>query len=632
MKIRKLHVKNLRGVEEAVLEKCGDLIVIAGPNGSGKSTILDALNLWWKYFAHYGYDKWLNETDLIFTGKNEAFIEIEFCVSKEEISQAMKRGYGAADKASLDISAAVEYSRNSRDIRPNGNKTLLEILLGGKNNLFEGQTVLQYFSPNRHFNPLRVSKLEVDKLTRYSEYKTFLSPHIQDPTGEIKQKLYSIQFKSLQEIAEIVETAQRVKQTNISLDSFENPFAELRDMIIELLPYMALERVDITSNPFRIVFKLSNNVEVDFDDLSSGEKEVIGFASKIFSVVRKNAIVAIDEPELHLNGEVEKRIIPFIQKHLIEKLHCQVFLTTHSPNVISSAPDMCIYRMTYPSNGANQIEPMVGEDSDMLMTIKSLVGDLGIFTLGKRFVFIEGNDSKSDSDRKILEEIFPKMKNKVIFVPVGSSAAVKRVQQMINEALKQKIPFGEFYSLRDRDRLDESEVKELESIGNLRVWDRCMIENYFLDNKLLLETTRRIGMNLTENDIQKRVSDAVDEQSAEEVRLRIIETLEKRTHISWSKDICNFKCDLQNHVSVVQGVISALDKEIEAIRKEVCEEKRKSDYIKTFHGKKLLKKIINTLGVKISASEFLIAAARTAVEKNLVPSKMNEIIESLLNG
>ena len=61
MRINQLEIKNVRGIENVVIEDIPNTIVIAGPNGCGKSCILDCIRL--MKSLHGGYEP--NEAEVL---------------------------------------------------------------------------------------------------------------------------------------------------------------------------------------------------------------------------------------------------------------------------------------------------------------------------------------------------------------------------------------------------------------------------------------------------------------------------------------------------------------------------------------------------------------------------------------
>lgn len=78
--------------------------------------------------------------------------------------------------------------------------------------------------------------------------------------------------------------------------------------------------------------------EIDFTLLSSGEKQILSLFSKLYLEMKNKSIIIIDEPELSLSIEWQKRLLPDI----INSGMCELLIaTTHSPFIFKN--ELCEY-------------------------------------------------------------------------------------------------------------------------------------------------------------------------------------------------------------------------------------------------------------------------------------------------
>lgn len=84
-------------------------------------------------------------------------------------------------------------------------------------------------------------------------------------------------------------------------------------------------------------FKCSNNKELAYRDLSSGEKHMIAILGRVALSPRTGSIFVADEPELSLHLEWQRKIIPSINKL---NPNMQVIVATHSPAIITKNSKM----------------------------------------------------------------------------------------------------------------------------------------------------------------------------------------------------------------------------------------------------------------------------------------------------
>ena len=72
---------------------------------------------------------------------------------------------------------------------------------------------------------------------------------------------------------------------------------------------------------------------VQLDQLSSGEKQVLLILTTVFLQENKPSILLMDEPEISLHISWQDRLIGVIREL---NPNCQLIVTTHSPNIFAS--------------------------------------------------------------------------------------------------------------------------------------------------------------------------------------------------------------------------------------------------------------------------------------------------------
>src|SRR5690606_34510688 len=135
------------------------------------------------------------------------------------------------------------------------------------------------------------------------------------------------------------------------------------------------------------------------DSLSSGEKGLILTFLLIRKTIAKGGIILIDEPELHLNPGVCRRLLSFLVEECIIPNNLQAIMCTHSADILNNAyerDDCSIHHLKSPINAT----PIYKGDFDEMF---QALGRLGITPAESFFyetrVFVEG-----DHDKEILEE------------------------------------------------------------------------------------------------------------------------------------------------------------------------------------------------------------------------------------
>lgn len=78
---------------------------------------------------------------------------------------------------------------------------------------------------------------------------------------------------------------------------------------------------------------LTEGDNVQLDQLSSGEKQVLLILTTVFLQENKPSILLMDEPEISLHISWQDRLIGVIREL---NPNCQLIVTTHSPNIFAS--------------------------------------------------------------------------------------------------------------------------------------------------------------------------------------------------------------------------------------------------------------------------------------------------------
>ncbi len=122
-----------------------------------------------------------------------------------------------------------------------------------------------------------------------------------------------------------------------------NPIKDDFALIFDnLLPGKELTGINMEPRIGRlsVLIKETQNGRIyDIDFLSSGEKGLLLTFFLLLRTVRDNGIILLDEPELHLNPSVCKRIIPFLREYICDRKKVQVILTTHSAEILADTKE-----------------------------------------------------------------------------------------------------------------------------------------------------------------------------------------------------------------------------------------------------------------------------------------------------
>ena len=225
-------------------------------------------------------------------------------------------------------------------------------------------------------------------------------------------------------------------------------------------------------------------IEMDFSDLSSGEKVLMSFALCLYysldkrQVIDKPKILLFDEIDAPLHPSMSKQLIGTILKTLVQDENIKVIMTTHSPSTVAVAPDESVYVMR-PKFG---LEKVAKEAAIAVLTED--IPTLSIDFEGRRQVFVE-----DDKDARRYEKIYQIFRRKLsserslTFIGVGRNgqgttgcAQVKTIVENLTENGNKSV-----FGLIDWDKVNDPKDR----LFVLAHGKRYAIENCILDPLLV---------------------------------------------------------------------------------------------------------------------------------------------------
>jgi hypothetical protein len=227
-------------------------------------------------------------------------------------------------------------------------------------------------------------------------------------------------------------------------------------------------------------------------------------------------VIIIDEPELHLHPELARLLVRTIQT---VKPDNQIWLATHNPEIIDEAG---LEQTTFiERDGQTRLAFAIkgSSEGNAIRQLKSLFGLSGYIGIGRRMVFLEGEEASAD--KKILETLLPRRGAGIRLIPSQSVGNMPRINQAVLAILENSLAVSDFYLVRDRDYLsDEMCERYVEKArGRICVLGRYHIENYLLVDELLLAVLGDIyGIQLTPEKVAEQLRQVCAARSCETLR------------------------------------------------------------------------------------------------------------------
>lgn len=310
-------VRNLDYTEISLSENERKHLIFTGKNGSGKTTVLNSLSKMLARLACSNNPMEANKNLQTDYG-NLRFAE-EQNYSTRDIKGMAKRITSYQERISeVKQSLEVDFNCSEDEFRL----------------AFEtGEFILAYYKADRVFSadvPQHVEKVELKDT--YSIQETPRKNFIK----------YLLDLKMTQALA--ISGGKREKAAGIQ-DWFDN-FEKLLQRIFENEEL----HLEFDEDTFKFHIEEPGKEQYDFNTLSSGYAAILDIVVDLIIRMEKHSrrkfrydlpgIVLIDEIETHLHLELQRKILDLLTT-IFPKI--QFIVTTHSPFVLNSLPDVVIY-------------------------------------------------------------------------------------------------------------------------------------------------------------------------------------------------------------------------------------------------------------------------------------------------
>lgn len=478
MRVAALKIENYRNIRYLEMVDIPDIIVLAGANGCGKSSVLDAIVLAKEATGAY----YSAQTSPRQVNVGAEYAQITLTIETTEQERAYIQENNNANLGGL-CSTTIRLDKTGSVRHEKVDPGLHQLFATYARFKSPEIGVVEYLPSQRVLTPKSVNSYSAHYLDEAHWKQTALSRQ-QSRFDDIKEYLAALAFRAAQEAVRMVHK----EGIEICRDNYPDQFLEIKSVFRRFFSPMEFSGVWISENPFEYAI-LTPSGEIDLDDLSDGEKAVFTIAFDIIRRNLRNSIVLFDEPELHLHADLARR---FVEVLPTLRPGNQFWLTTHSAELLRSVEPASVFRIVkLGTPGATQAQ-RVFSNAAMRQTLADLVGEVGLVTLNKKIVFLEG--SGNEIDRYILETLYSDRLDRVQFVSCGSAKGNTRVSAKILELLDQASEFNFFYAIRDHDFMTEEERAGMQERGRGRlwVWDTYHIENYLLDWSVLYQTAQAL--------------------------------------------------------------------------------------------------------------------------------------------
>ena len=333
------------------------------------------------------------------------------------------------------------------------------------------------------------------------------------------------------------ELKKNPKNGELIINKNPDPLKKYKEIFSELLPGKVLLDID-PAQPKEFQYKDEVGQTLSFTSLSSGEQEVI---KVIFDVTRKDikhSVIIVDEPELHLHPTLAFKLVETL-KTIGDHTNQFIFLT-HSADLIStyySTGD--VYFIDSTQAGSNQAHRLSDLNHSHKEVVQLMGDNLGLFAVGKKLVFVEGEEASID--RLTYHKVAQKYSSEAKFIPVGSVENLLALNAF-EEQIRNSIFGVNLYMIRDRDGLSDAQVSEIEASGRIRCLKKRHIENYFLDPEILFKVAEKLYITATDARVsQEYISQKLEEIAQAQIKLNLLQNLKEYLKLNHQFDIPTVK-------------------------------------------------------------------------------------------
>lgn len=295
-----------------------------------------------------------------------------------------------------------------------------------------------------------------------------------------------------------------------------------------------------TLNNIYQFYLLKDGLEIEIDLISSGEREIINFIFGLFLEELNDGIVIIDEPELHLHPNWQKKLIKILKEETNDK-NVQIIFVTHSASFISYNVLNNIYRV-YKYNGFSKcikISNLLKDDEDNFrknLTVINATNNEKIF-FANSVVLVEGITDEI-LFKKIYESELGTIPDGVEFVSISGKKNLNNFKNVLEKLEIKYFYIGDYDNIYDYPELkslfyvDNKKQKEDLKQGKNKSYSaqdllnsiETFIKNNNMTNFEILkmnfllynEKFKKNSPNIT-SDEQKRINDFITEKYDENV-------------------------------------------------------------------------------------------------------------------
>lgn len=390
-----------------------------------------------------------------------------------------------------------------------------------KQPLGKEKTMFSFRSPYRYNNNLKVKESKATTEIRLNNYGASTSSDIDDKMIENYRRLY-IKYNKYLNDEDCTPSQAKAKIIGDLNSSLKNC------LDLEITSIGSIE-----SNQGTLYFnKKDHPSDFDFNVLSSGEKEVVDILLDLY--LRKeefnDTVFLLDEPELHINTAIQKKLLLEINKLIGED--CQIWIATHSIGFLRALQDELknecdIIHFENEINWASSVQilkPIKKSLHKWSEIFETALDDLTGLISPKRIVYCEGKDKPGNNglergfDAKVFNNIFSDEYHDTLFISSGGNTELDQRSEIALAIMTKVFSNIEILVFKDRDvssgKINDENDRQVylqNNPSNHRIMKRWEIENYLYDKEVLKSYCDLNSLIFNEDDYDNYVTDVINQ-------------------------------------------------------------------------------------------------------------------------
>lgn len=446
MRVGKLQLINFKRFDDLTLDLGSNpkkIIALVGPNGSGKSSIFDAFEEEQKYIKGGGREEDSFFAKLFYTmipGKKSETYDRERAVSVWKAD-----GSSDFDKKSFYIRTAYRFTPSLRVTSITAQPDVLD-------------------DPGRPY-----SSKQID--SRLQQNYAYL-------------------------VGQVYDDFQKGEKTGSQ--ALEEKVGKINAILQNILEIKITSLGNVITNKGQIFFEKGNESGFPYENLSSGEKEVVDIVIDLLVKIPEynDTVFCIDEPELHLNTAIQRKLLTEIEKLIPD--NCQLWVATHSIGFLRALQEelkdksqIIDFSEKDYFNGTQKIVPIKLTRQNWQRIFATALEDLTGLISPQKIIYCEGRadpnpvGAEQGLDANVYNSIFEEEFSDTLFISSGGNEA-QSYAALALKVVSKAFTGVSILLLKDRDGLSNADRNAfLTSSTNNRMLERHEIENYLLDKEIL---------------------------------------------------------------------------------------------------------------------------------------------------